>query len=140
PNRQSAPPPSCTAADLYRQNLPLAPDGMHDRVGPLRLTRKSSAHRQKRYYREKSGLNVAGGLGAGGAAGGAPAGIGGATMPIAVRLALRGLRLRLEPAVLVALLCLGARRIVALGRRLLALRLDRLLVDRGAHRCEHVRV
>src|SRR5690606_32995667 len=56
PNRQSAPPPSCTAADLYRQNLPLAPDGMHDRVGPLRLTRKSSAHRQKRYYREKSGL------------------------------------------------------------------------------------
>src|SRR5690606_19277827 len=56
PNRQSAPPPSCTAADLYRQNLPLAPDGMHDRVGQLRLTRKSSAHRQKRYYREKSGL------------------------------------------------------------------------------------
>ncbi|HLS81015.1 MAG TPA: hypothetical protein VK025_06390, partial [Steroidobacter sp.] len=49
----------CTAADLYRQNLPLAPDGMHDRVGPLRLTRKSSAHRQKRYYREKSGLGAA---------------------------------------------------------------------------------
>src|SRR5690606_11669481 len=60
PNRQSAPPPSCTAADLYRQNLPLAPDGMHDRVGPLRLTRKSSAHRQKRYYREKSGLEPQG--------------------------------------------------------------------------------